>query len=215
MKGILTERSGVDLSETEPYEWNIPKARELLEEAGCKEGFKMKLFHLEKDYLTARFLQRFYKMLNIDVEITSVHFEWIVKHLVYPNTRDDYSWEDQEWWVCIYLQPAHVPELMGGMLEWAFHSGAAWQTAPDWLMLTLDGIFQEVLRTKDRDKRFRIYKKANEHVSDQALYLFTTAPLSLYGVNKELNFVPQISQYLYLDYSSVTDDHWSMKKVQN
>jgi peptide/nickel transport system substrate-binding protein len=29
MRGILTEKSGVDLSDTEPYHWNIPKAREL------------------------------------------------------------------------------------------------------------------------------------------------------------------------------------------
>ena len=34
MKGILTENAGVDLSETKAYEWNIPKARELLEDAG-------------------------------------------------------------------------------------------------------------------------------------------------------------------------------------
>ena len=26
MKGILTEKSGVDLSDTKPYEWNVPKA---------------------------------------------------------------------------------------------------------------------------------------------------------------------------------------------
>ena len=43
MRGILTEKSGVDLSDTEPYDWNIPKARELLKEAGYEEGFKMKL----------------------------------------------------------------------------------------------------------------------------------------------------------------------------
>jgi hypothetical protein len=38
------------------------------------------------------------------------------------------------------------------------------------------------------------------------------ALLSLYGVNEQLEFVPQVSQYLYLDYSSVTDDHWSVKE---
>jgi len=35
-------------------------------------------------------------------------------------------------------------------------------------------------------------------------------PFSLYGVNEEVEFVPQVSQYLYLDYSSVTDKHWSL-----
>jgi hypothetical protein len=26
-----------------------------------------------------------------------------------------------------------------------------------------------------------------------------------------VEFVPQVSQYLYLDYSSVTDNHWSVR----
>ena len=39
----------------------------------------------------------------------------------------------------------------------------------------------------------------------------TMAPLSLYGVNEEVEFVPQVSQYFYLDYSSVTDKHWSLR----
>ena len=34
MKGMLTDKCGVDLSDTKPYEWNISKARELLKEAG-------------------------------------------------------------------------------------------------------------------------------------------------------------------------------------
>jgi len=32
MRGDVTEKSGVDVSDTEPYEWNIPKARQLLKE---------------------------------------------------------------------------------------------------------------------------------------------------------------------------------------
>jgi peptide/nickel transport system substrate-binding protein len=91
MRGILTEKSGVDLSDTKPYAWNIPKARELLKEAGYGEGFKMKLCYDEKDYLLAQFLQRFYSLLKIEVEIEPVQWEWIVSHIVYPNKREDYS----------------------------------------------------------------------------------------------------------------------------
>jgi ABC-type transport system substrate-binding protein len=100
---------------------------------------------------------------------------------------------------------------MSTRLETVWHSGAAWQVAPDWLLLPLDRMYHEVLRTKDRDKRFQIYKRANEYIADQALMLSTMAPLSLYGVNEEVEFLPQLSQYLYLDYSSVTDKHWSVR----
>jgi hypothetical protein len=39
----------------------------------------------------------------------------------------------------------------------------------------------------------------------------TMGSLGLYGVNEEVDFVPQVSQYLYLDYSSVSDKHWSVR----
>jgi len=210
MRGVLMEKSGVDLSDTKPYDWNIPKARELLKEAGYGEGFKMKLFYQERDYLTARLLQRFYSLLKIEVEITPVQWEWLVRHMVYPNTRDGYSWEDENWWMTITSNPSYWPEAMYGHLEWFFHSGAPWQHFPGWLIVPLDRMYREVLRTKGRDKRFQIYKRANEYIADQALWVFTMAPLSLYGVNEEVEFIPQLSQYLYLDYSSVTDKHWSV-----
>jgi ABC-type transport system substrate-binding protein len=101
---------------------------------------------------------------------------------------------------------------MGGQLESALHSGAAFQTFPAWLSVPLDRMYNELLRTKDRDKRFQIYKEANEYIADQALWVFTVAPLALYGVNEEVDFVPHPNQYLYLDYSSVTDKHWSVKE---
>ena len=78
-------------------------------------------------------------------------------------------------------------------------------------MVSLDRMHHEVLRTKDRDRRFQIYKRANEYIADYAFWVFTMAPLSLYGVNEEVEFVPQVSQYLYLDYSSVSDSHWSVR----
>jgi len=110
----------------------------------------------------------------------------------------------------IFSHPSYYPEIMYGLFEWNFHSGAPWQTAPDWLMLPLDRMYHEVCRTKDRDKRFQIYKSANEYIADQAFCVFSMAPLTLYGVNEEVEFVPQVSQFLYLDYSSVTDKHWSV-----
>jgi ABC-type transport system substrate-binding protein len=211
MRGVLTEKSGVDLAGTDPYDWNVPEARRLLKKAGYGEGFKMKLFYEEKDYLIAYLLRRFYSLLKIEVEITPVKWEWFVRHIVYPNTREGYSWEDEDWWLAITSHPSYFPEIMSTRLETTFHSGAPFQLAPDWLMLPLERMYHELLRTRDRDKRFQIYKRANEYIADQALMVSTMAPLSLYGVNEEAEFVPQLSQYLYLDYSSVTDDHWSVR----
>jgi peptide/nickel transport system substrate-binding protein len=210
MKGLLTDKSGVDLSETKTYEWDITKARELLALAGYGDGFKMKLFFQERDYLIAQLLKRFWGLIHIDVEIMPVQWEWIVRHVAYPNTREGYSWEDEDWWVILYSESGVLPEVMVADLEYIFHSGAAFQTVSDFLMEPLNLLYKKLLRTKERDKRFQIYKEANDYIAAQALYVFTVAPLTLYGVNEEFDFVPQVSQYLYLDYSSVTDRHWSL-----
>jgi peptide/nickel transport system substrate-binding protein len=215
MRGVLTKMSGVDLSDTERYDWDIPKARALMKEAGYEEGFKMTLFYLEKDYLVAYIFKRLYSRLKIEVDIKPVKWEWFVKHIVYPNTRDGYSWNDEDWWIIIFSVSGYWPEVMYGQLEWFFHSGGPFQSSPDWLMDPLNKMYNEVLRTKDRDKRFQIYKRANEYIADEALWVFTMAPFSLYGVNEELEFVPHISQYLYLDYSSVTENHWSIRGKNN
>jgi peptide/nickel transport system substrate-binding protein len=215
MRGMLTEKAGVDLSDTEPYEWNIPKARELLKEAGYGEGFKMKVFFEEKDYLIAQLLQRFYSLLKIEAEIVPVQWEWIVRHAAYPNTRDGYSWDDEDWWIYISSYPSFWPEPMYAYLEGFFRSGAPWRTFPDWVTEPLDRMYHEALKTKDRKRRLQIYKKANEYIADQALMVFTMAPLGLYGVNEEVEFVPQVSQYLYLDYSSITENHWSIGGKMN
>jgi ABC-type transport system substrate-binding protein len=211
MRGLLTEKSDVDLSGTEPYHWNVPKARELLKKAGYEQGFKMKLYYQPKNFVIAQFLQRFYSLVNIEVEIFPAEWETIVKHVSYPNSRDGYSWEDEEWWMAVFSQPALLPELMGGWLEWGLHSGAAWQNVPDSMIEPLDRMYRKVQRTKDREERLQIYKKANEYFADQAFMVFTMTPFSLYGVNVDVDFMPQVSQYLYLDYSSVSDSHWSVR----
>ena len=215
MRGYLTEKAGVDLSGTEAYEWNIPKARALLKEAGFEKGFRLKLFYVEHDFLIAMFLQRFYRLLGIEVEMSSVEFEWIVRHLVYPNTREGYPWEDQDWWIIIYSQPCPVPEIVYGVFEWTARQGAPFKACPDWLVFPLEEMYREVLKTTDRNRRFEIYKKANEYMADQALWIFPVAALGLYGVNEELQFVPQIGGNLYLEYSSVTDNHRSVKGRNN
>jgi hypothetical protein len=108
-----------------------------------------------------------------------------------------------------------MPEPMAGYFEWFFQSKAPARTVPSWLLAPLDGMYRELLGIKERDERFEIYKRANEYIANEALWLFTVAPMGLHGVNKELEFVPQVAQLLYLDYSSVTENHWSLRGKNN
>ena len=135
--------------------------------------------------------------------------------MVYPNTRDDYSWDDEDWWLCVGSHPSYAPEMMYDQLDALFTSKGPFRSSPKWLIEPLERMHHEVLKTKQLEKRLAIYKRANEYIADQALWVFTVGPLGLYGVNEELEFVPQVSQYLYLDYSSVTDNHWSIRGKNN
>ena len=105
----------------------------------------MKLYYHEKDYLLAQCLQRFYSLLNIMVEIAPVSYEWFVRHIVFPNTRDAYSWKNEDWWMNIYSGPGYAPEVMGHFLDVFYHPEAAWRFAPDWLLEPMEMIRDEVL----------------------------------------------------------------------
>jgi hypothetical protein len=51
------------------------------------------------------------------------------------------------------------------------------------------------------------------HTRDQAYFLFLYNPIKLYAVNKAVEFVPYFSTTLNLAETSVTDQHWSVRRA--
>jgi hypothetical protein len=54
-----------------------------------------------------------------------------------------------------------------------------------------------------------------QYVYDQAYRIFIYSPMSLYAVNKGVDFVPQKFIFLRLKETSVTDNHWSIRGKNN
>jgi ABC-type transport system substrate-binding protein len=102
--------------------------------------------------------------------IAPVQFEWLIRHIAYPNMHEGYSWEDEDWWMAIFSLPGETPEVMGHVGESSAHREAIWRTAPDWLLEPVESIYKEGLNTTDRERRFQLYKKANEYTADQVYY---------------------------------------------
>jgi peptide/nickel transport system substrate-binding protein len=50
------------------------------------------------------------------------------------------------------------------------------------------------------------------HTHDQAYFLFLYNPIQLYAVNKAVEFVPYVTTILKLAETSVTEQHWSVRK---
>jgi hypothetical protein len=50
-----------------------------------------------------------------------------------------------------------------------------------------------------------------KYLYDQVYALFIYSPVTLYAVNKEVNFVPYKGTLLDLKETSVTENHWSIR----
>ena len=53
------------------------------------------------------------------------------------------------------------------------------------------------------------------YIYDNAYFLFIYSPLTLFAVNKEVDFVPYKASSLRLMEVSVTENHWSVRGKNN
>jgi len=64
----------------------------------------------------------------------------------------------------------------------------------------------------DREQQQALISQMERHTRDQAYFLFLHNPIKLYAVNKAVEFVPYISTQLNLAETTVTEQHWSVRK---
>jgi peptide/nickel transport system substrate-binding protein len=98
------------------------------------------------------------------------------------------------------IQPYHLFAL-GGWSDWVIEE-------PE-----LQRLFAQVLRTADREQQQALIRQMERHTHDQAYFLFLYNPIKLYAVNKAVEFVPYINTMLNLSETSVTDQHWSVRRA--
>jgi len=55
-------------------------------------------------------------------------------------------------------------------------------------------------------------RQMDQCICEKAYKFFIYFPLTLYAVNKEVNFVPQKDTFLRLKETSVTDNRWSVRE---
>ena len=84
----------------------------------------------------------------------------------------------------------------------------------DWVIEEpeLQQLYAQVLRTVDREQQQALIRQMERHTRDQAYFLFLYNPIKLYAVNKAVEFVPYVSTTLNLAETSVTEQHWSVRK---
>jgi ABC-type transport system substrate-binding protein len=72
-------------------------------------------------------------------------------------------------------------------------------------------MWKDMARTVDEAAQDEKMRQLEQYVYDRAYAVFIYSALSLYAVNKEVNFVPQKSMALKLKETSVADNHWSVR----
>ena len=65
--------------------------------------------------------------------------------------------------------------------------------------------------TVDRGAQEEKLRQLVKYVYERAYSLVIYSPISLYALNKEVDFVPRYIGGLILKDSSVTDNHWSVR----
>jgi ABC-type transport system substrate-binding protein len=84
--------------------------------------------------------------------------------------------------------------------------------ATDWVSEEpeLRQLYEQVLRTVDRDRQQELMRQMEWHTHEHAYILFLYSPINLYVVNTAVQFVPHVTGIQNLGEASVTDAHWSV-----
>jgi peptide/nickel transport system substrate-binding protein len=191
-----------------PYAFEPVKARALLREAGYPDGLAVTLIAPSALEVQATVIGKMLEQVGFTVE------RQILDPAVYnQKTRLDeldQPAEQQGWDIALTLwnNPANFPALepyllfaLGGWSDWVIEE-------PE-----LQELYAQVLRTVDREQQQALIRQMERHTHDQAYFLFLYNPIKLYAVNKAVEFVPYINTTLNLSETSVTDQHWSVRRA--
>jgi len=187
------------------YTYDTDKARALLKEAGYPDGFEMTLIAPFAQELEAQVMKSMYERIGLKVNLKT--FSWPVwNYRVF--TPDDKKAQAENWDVSICFNN-----------DWCGHSGAAHLVWPylegSWVRWIeydekFESMWKDMARTFDEKQQDQKMQQIEQYIYEKAYAVFIYSPLSLYAVNKEVNFIPQKGQRLKLKETSVTDNHWSV-----
>ena len=157
--------------------------------------------------METQIIRRMLERIGLKVEFNVLSFpewwrKWYIPLLEKPP-------EEQEWDIALY-----------DLYDYYGHTGAMLLTYPlieegNIRWIEYDPVYEEMwkdmARTVDPKAQEERIRQMVQYVYDRAYNLFIYSPLSLYAVNKEVNFVTQKGRLLHLKEISVADNHWSIR----
>jgi peptide/nickel transport system substrate-binding protein len=193
------------------YEYDSHRARSLLEDAGYSDGFEMMVISQEAWKLEGQIISRMLERIGLDVRHVVLTQPEFVRRIYHPTLEKPP--EEQEWDIGLFYWQ-----------DWFAHTGSTFLNynlleASDFRWIKYDPAYEkmwkDMARTLDRGKQEEKIRDLSKYVYEQAYNLVIYSPVSLYAVNKEVNFVPHKRIDLIIRDISVTQNHWSLKGQNN
>jgi peptide/nickel transport system substrate-binding protein len=192
-----------------PYPFDPAAARERLREAGYPNGLPILLIAPEAFRVQTTVVSKMLEQAGFQVQYQ------ILDPSTYNKKTDlsqlDRPAEQQPWDIALYSDfdwstiPAQLHRRLTGS------GGGAWSTETT----EIRQLYDLLLRTVDRDRQQDLIRQMERRTHDQAYLVFLYNPIPLYAVNKAVAFVPYSDGWLRLAETSVTDQHWSVRKAGN
>jgi len=190
-----------------PYEYNTEKARTLLAEGGYPDGFQLEIITTEALKLEAQIVGKMLERIGLQVKLdvfSSPNFyrRWYIPLLEKPP-------EEQDWDLALLSFYDIYAHTGAGLLTFGFteESDIRWIEYDS----VYEKMWEDMSRTVDREEQEKKIQELEKYAYDRAYALFIYSPITLYAVNKEVDFVPQKDGWLRLKETSVTDRHWSVR----
>jgi ABC-type transport system substrate-binding protein len=190
-----------------PYPFDPIKARQLLHDAGHSDGLLVRLIAPEGLQVQATVVSKMLEQVGFQPDLQVL--DPVTHNRKMALSELEQPAEQQAWDIALtsgsdlnkfpVFNPYYEVALEGPY-DWIGEEPA------------LRRLYEQVLRTLDRDHQQRLIRQMERHTHEQAYFLFLYNPIQLYAVNKAVAFVPYMTTRLILTETAVTEQHWSVRK---
>lgn len=190
-----------------PYPFDPDQAQRLLSAAGYPKGMAITLIAPHDLEIQATVVSKMLEQGGFQVTLQvldslTYNQKTLLSHLDHPA-------EEQAWDIALtqWRDPINFPTM-------EFYTSFALDGPMDWVLEEPDlhELMDQVSHTLERAHQEALVRQMERHTHAQAYFLFLYNPIQLFAVNKAVEFVPYVTTFLNFAETTVTDQHWSVRK---